>query len=89
MNNRKVEVRICDFDISKKLRTQQETPNEHFVGTEKRAASESISGEAWTTKAEMWTAGAIRFSLVTGLEPFRNARGHNSTRLLQIRSALS
>lgn len=65
------QIKICDFGVSKQVRSQKELMKEQ-CGTPAYIAPEVISGKGYKGfKSDMWSAGICLYVMLIGSVPFR------------------
>jgi mitogen-activated protein kinase kinase 1 len=69
-------VRVSDFGISKQLEQTFGDFAKSFVGTAAYMAPERISGQNYTTAADIWGVGMIAYECALGEHPYQHAQSY-------------
>lgn len=74
LHNRDGQVKLTDFGISKDVGSLSglNGVGTTFVGTASYMAPERMSGQDYTFKSDIWSAGMVIYELATGRYPFAN-----------------
>lgn len=64
-------VKLTDFGLATKWGTQSASMNKSFVGTILYSCPEMVQSKKCTSKADIWSLGAVMYELMTLKQPFK------------------
>ena len=73
--NKKGQVKVTDFGISKQYGGDETAKAKTFVGTLTYMSPERMEGETYSYAGDIWSVGIMLIETITGKFPFKQTKG--------------